>query len=29
MWVICRMGYHLATPGLAATAKAASVFKDQ
>lgn len=29
MSVICATIYHLATPGLAATAKAASVFKDQ
>ncbi len=28
-WVFCRMHYHLATPGVAAAARAASVFKAQ
>jgi exodeoxyribonuclease-3 len=29
MRVFCRMDYHLATPGLAETARQAAVFKDQ
>lgn len=28
MWGICRIDYHLATPGLAATARAAQIDKE-
>ena len=29
MWVICRIDYHLATPGVAATARSASIHKAE
>ncbi len=29
MQVFCRIDYHLATPGIAATARSASVYKDE
>lgn len=29
MWVFCRTDYHVATPGVAGTAKSAAVYKDE
>lgn len=29
MWVYCRIDYHLATPGIAATARSADIHKTQ
>ena len=29
MWVFCRIGYHLATPGLAALARQAHIYREQ